>query len=104
MKKYIAIVAIALAPSAAMAGQPNGNVCDGLSSIAGSIMKARQSGAGVVDVMDAVQSNPSHELLESMIIDAYSIPRFSSQKYRDDAVRDFSDQFFVTCVKALGHR
>lgn len=73
-------------------------ICENVSVLAKSIMGARQSGVSISKVMQLANGSA---LLESLIIAAYSKPSFSTEQYKEEVIREFSDDAYLSCIKTL---
>ncbi|SJM34622.1 hypothetical protein [Mesorhizobium delmotii] len=52
--------------------------------------------------MDALVSSypaSAHKFVRKLVMDAYSIPRFSSPEYRQRAIAEFRDGAHLACLK-----
>ena len=77
----------------------NLELCTQLNGLAESIMKNRQAGIPMADMMSLAGDS---DLAQQMTIDAYDYPRLSIKSNQDDYVRDFADEWMVNCYKAMG--
>lgn len=67
------------------------------------LMEVRQSGVSLEDAMDALVSSypaSAHKYVRKLVMDAYSIPRFSSPEYQRRAIAEFRDNSHLVCLKA----
>ena len=71
--------------------------CASLSKTATSIMKARQSGVPLVDII-AISKSKLHK---QMVVSAYKEPAFSTDKYKNKAVAEFSNSWMLSCVNLV---
>lgn len=78
-------------------------ICSRAAKVAEHLMKARQSGVSLEDAMDALVSSypaSAHKYVRKLVMDAYSIPRFSSPEYQWRAIAEFRDDSHLACLKA----
>lgn len=72
--------------------------CATIARIATSVMELRQASAPMADVMKTADGNSA---METMIIQAYEVPRFSTAENKKRAASDFSETWYLTCVRVL---
>lgn len=105
MKKTIIIALfIMIIPFAAQAEDEENNwrkSCEMYSSLAETVMEARQAGLPMSDMMDLVMDGSLRKLTEEFIIEAYKTPRYSSERMKREAVIDFKDDVYHECVTVL---
>lgn len=68
--------------------------CKLIGGIAAQIMESRQLGIPLSDTMNIVNDI---DILKTMTITAYQSPRFSSDSYRQEAIKDFRNEVEVMC-------
>ena len=74
--------------------------CGNVADAAEEIMLARQNGAPMRDMMEtAVESGV--DLLPHLVEDAYSRPRYSTGRHQKKSVLDFTDQWYLECIRAM---
>lgn len=71
--------------------------CSQISELSKTIMKARQVGVSMADSMGTA----SNKLGEAIIIAAYDKPRYSTPKVQQQTIEDFSNEWYLQCVKEL---
>lgn len=77
-----------------------GKFCRTISNMATEIMKARQNGVPMADVMELVPNpSPIAKLGKSLVISAYERRRYSSAEMRQESVVDFANEVYLSCVK-----
>ncbi len=80
------------------------SLCDGISNVAESIMKARQDGLSISKAMKIIQEEvPDQQTIaayEKLTIAAYEKQRLSSNEYKTKSIEDFRDKAYLDCVKA----
>ena len=99
MKKLI-IAALLSAPIAVSAlPAPKPDFCASLSGYAGKVMKARQIGRLMSDVIGSIPAEGG-AIMTSIVIDAYSESRFSTENYQRKSIVNFENKWFLSCVKS----
>ena len=96
MKKLILALSIA-ALSFSVSAEDEQSSCSRLADSAGNIMKLRQSGFEMAEMYKA-HKDAGSELGVKLTIDAYKIPMFGTQKYKDESVKKFKNKWFMACV------
>ena len=77
-----------------LAAETEEHPCETLGGLAALIMEARQLGAPLSEMMRIAADN---ELLKALTITAYQSPRFSTDSYRQEAIKDFRNEIEVMC-------
>lgn len=85
------------------------SVCESVIEISESIMRNRLNGVSIANSLEAVNSvkdgTPANEavsnLAKQIVIEAYERPDFSTESYKDDAIREFGAKQYLTCIKAM---
>jgi len=98
MKKLIlaAVMAVSLNATASTPVDP----CLTLKVTAESIMSARQGGVDVTVVVELFRKGTSEDLFKAamnLITDAYNQPRFNTKKYKDEAIQEFANDYYIAC-------
>lgn len=86
------------------------SICESVIEISESIMRNRLNGVSIANSLEAVNSvkdgTPANEavsnLAKQIVIEAYERPDFSTESYKDDAIREFGAKQYLTCIKAIG--
>jgi 3-oxoacyl-ACP reductase-like protein len=76
--------------------------CKSYSEMARAIMKNRQEGAPMQDIIAIVTDgkNPGAEQFgEQLVIAAYELPRMSAEKNKQREVDDFANAVYLDCIK-----
>lgn len=77
--------------------------CNSVSKLAESIMKARQNGVPMRDIFNILHAHSTSEsftaISNELVIAAYEEPHWSTESNKTRAARDFSDRFYLACVK-----
>lgn len=99
LTKIIAVIAIAFAFTTAQATQSDDEFCAGEADVAEAIMKARQSGVAMSEMLKfgAPGPNPYRQL----IISAYELPRMSYAPNQEKMIQDFRNEYHLLCFKAI---
>lgn len=78
--------------------------CTDVSSLAKTVMSARQSGVSVTKAMKIMmkgnEKSAMGELIEEMIINAYSKPKYFGEKMQRTESIEFANLYYVTCKRA----
>ena len=72
--------------------------CKSLSIAAEATMKARQNGIPMSEAMELAGDN---ELIKAMVADAYNQNSYTSEKVKEQVIRDFTDRVYSTCWKRV---
>lgn len=77
--------------------------CEGVHTMASSVMELRQLGAAMPKVMTVLSleglGENENKILKSMIISAYESPKFSGEKYQENAIEEFANEWALKCYK-----
>lgn len=107
-KVLLAVTTALLGCSAPVAAKDNPYVkqyCSGVSDIAALVMIQRQTGVHIKEVMksdskyDTKEDKEVAKLVEAIALDAYSVPLYNTEQYKRQAVVQFSNEVFVSCMK-----
>jgi hypothetical protein len=69
--------------------------CGKIQGLAEEVMKARQYGVKINKVL-SVSNDP---LTSNLVITAYKKPRFNGEEMKKDAIDDFGNDVFITCME-----
>ena len=77
-----------------------------ISDIAKTIMSARQAGVPMSKLMKLNHNEKASyaeisDILDEITIDAYEVPRFSTEEYKQKAITDFQNKWYLRVVKIL---
>jgi hypothetical protein len=101
--------------------------CSTISSAAETVMKRRQEGVAMVEMMEATKKGmnafarqqmkdtesaedaqklnkdieDTQKVMEDMVISAYAVPRYGLNEFGQEAIRDFRDAQYLKCVKEV---
>jgi hypothetical protein len=98
---FVVLLAITAQPLALSAAEEKATwreKCDTFSDVAEYIMTNRQQGVSMRNTMKAVEVI---DWAEEVVIFAYESPRYSTEDMQQRAIRDFTDEWYLRCVKIL---
>lgn len=97
MKKLILCAALAL-PFAAVAE----DTCSMVASMARTVMSARQNGVAMEKLIAVARKSEGAigRLTETLVIDAFGVPRFSTPANKQRAIEDFGNDNAAICYRA----
>lgn len=78
----------------------NHETCTVYESLAGRVVRARQSGVSMKDAMQIAIDTES-TIAQSIIREAYSLPSFSTPEYQQEQEREFADKWYGNCYQAI---
>ncbi|MDV2440211.1 hypothetical protein QR665_12130 [Acinetobacter gerneri] len=110
MKKIllIGLIVSAITPSFAKPNQPVSTIqheenCKKITSMAQVVMKARQNGSPILNMLAAAEKSSKDEqsvkITKMMVEDAFSQPKYYSEEAKKDAVNEFSAKYYLGCMK-----
>ena len=93
-----------------LSNKPDDSVCESLIEMSESIMRNRLNGVSITNSLEAVNSikdgtaanDAVSNLAKQIVIEAYESPSYSTDSYKDDAIREFGASQYLACVKAIG--
>jgi len=97
----ILIFICVLASLACAIGEQENTGCDALSKIAGSIMSQRQMADDILEILKVQSEITDSEIVKSIVIRAYSKPRYSGSKYRERAIKAFKTEIYLECYHSI---
>jgi hypothetical protein len=85
------------------------SICESLIEMSENIMRNRLNGVPITSSLEAVNSikdgtpanNAASNLAKQIVIEAYESPSFSTESYKDDAIREFGARQYLACIKAI---
>ena len=98
MKNLIIAAALTLSLTA-FAEDAQTDFCDQLNIMAESIMGARQSGVEMRDMIRITREENMPGYVTEIIIRAYEKPRFSVEKNKQNAIKDFQNEIYLQCIR-----
>jgi hypothetical protein len=93
----LVITAVLVLAQPALA-QPAQKVCEGVGAAAETAMKARQAGVPMSAVMSHAGTT---EILQKIVIDAYSVTRYGTDEYQERAVQEFRNKWELACFSLV---
>ena len=97
MKTIFAAVAVSLMMSPAVAATAEDN-CATVGGFATTAMSARQNGVPLSTVLEITSGSP---LARTIVLEAYSGPKFNSEKNKTDSITEFGNMIMLTCLKEM---
>jgi hypothetical protein len=100
-KTVLAVVG-ALGMSSGASSEEQG--CETIKTIAESTMTARQREVDILQVLALVEKHfgsAMEAIAKDIVIDAYEKPGWASEERRNKAVKEFTNQWTLACVKSL---
>lgn len=84
-------------------------ICDSVTSISETAMRARLNGVPIQTTLATLDSTNDgsdagvkiNAIYTAVVMDAYRKPNFSTNKYKDNAIREFALANYLTCVDAV---
>lgn len=105
MNTKTAIAAIAmLLPVSAIAEPTPHEFCTEIAGLAEVIMEGRQNGTPMHAMMDVAArgSDPvMNSATETLVIDAFSRPRYGTEQYKQMTISDFADSAYLSCITTV---
>lgn len=83
--------------------------CLNAMAIAQATMSVRQKGLPLIEALQNLDkmyeskeiSQKEYDLAKMILRDAYSKPKFSTKKYQDDSINEYSAKYYLACMEAL---
>jgi hypothetical protein len=108
MKRLILVLVIlVMVPVVVIAGESGekktytAKECSAIALLAKTIMDVRQNGMPMSMVIDSVTDENMKGLVTRMAILAYERPKFSTESYKQNAINEFENQFYLNCMKQV---
>jgi len=83
--------------------QAEGIGCEKVESMARTIMTARQQGIPMKKIVSLISESGitgnGAKALKIIIIEAYDTPNYSSSGYEKEAINEFANKYYRSCVK-----
>ena len=98
-KPFIALSAL-LFTVGSTSSMASNNVCSLIDIYAKNVMEIRQMGGSMSDLMGMVDDGDYKDLYETIIISAFEVPRYNTEKNKQNAISDFTNKQYLECVKA----
>lgn len=102
--RVISVALLGIGIVVSIGASANEKTCSRAAKVAEKLMEARQSGVSLEAAMDALVSSypaSSHKHVRKLVMDAYSIPRFSSTEFQQRAIAEFRDDSHLACLKVF---
>lgn len=96
MKIALPIVAVVLATSSSAEANKMTEQCSEIAKLASTIMDGRQNGVSMSAMMDVADGQ---ELSQTLIIKAFEDFNRPTSKGKQEAVTEFSNQWYLECVR-----
>lgn len=77
------------------------NNCAEIADLAGSMMRNRQAGIDMSEMIAIVAKSGVGELVTPIVIAAYEQPRFDTPSYQKKAITDFKNEVMLACMKGV---
>jgi len=71
--------------------------CPSVIELAEQIMSARQAGVSMAELMEVMENKYQQKL----VLEAYQIPLYTTQEYRDSETTEFGNKHGVACYEAM---
>lgn len=84
-------------------------ICDSVTSVSETAMKMRLNGVPIQTALAALDSTNSgsdagmkiNKMYTAIVTDAYRQPNFSTDKYKEEAIREFALTNYLACIDAV---
>lgn len=79
------------------------DVCSSMARLAERMMTDRQDGVSLADTLETSQAavpEGTRDTVKKMVIAAYEVPHFATEKSKNTAIGDFRDSIHLECLKA----
>ena len=84
-------------------------ICDSVTSVSETAMKMRLNGVPIQTALAALDSTNSgsdagmkiNKMYTAIVTDAYRQPNFSTDKYKEEAIREFALANYLACIDAV---
>jgi len=90
---------VVLAASSSAAASTSTETCKSISGVAQEVMKSRQQGILMAELMEVEVSDLIKPLMHQYIVRAYETPRFRTPQNQQRAVTDFANDAYLACIK-----
>lgn len=102
MKKFMTVMLLIIAASTSQAAVDE-ETCLMAKQIAETTMSARQAGVDIVDMINLANKTGGKlgALSKAMAIDAYNMPSYSTQEFKDREIADFGTRHYLNCIKNI---
>lgn len=93
MKALLLTALLATSATATETKDPKSTFCENYATAAHGVMKARQNGAPLSKV---IQIGP---IIKELALIAYDTPKYSHDKYKENAITEFENKILLACLK-----
>ena len=76
----------------------DGTICGDIANLAAVHMEMRQRGVPISKALQPLGTS-ADDLARTMTLQAYARPAFSTQKYQDEAIREFGAEWRLSCER-----
>lgn len=73
------------------------SMCVAIEELAENVMSARQAGVPASKIVELAEGIP---VAEEMVRDSYREPRYSTPSVRNEAIREFANYWFMSCLNS----
>lgn len=101
--KHIALMLLLYLPLAAYADAVDEwqKVCESVSTFAETLMKARQNGVPMAEMMRIAESSPAAaKSAKTMTVAAYERNRWNTEENKRREIENFRDENYLACIQA----
>lgn len=81
-----------------MVGQAKALTCEDINMAADAAVNAKYSGVRLIDALNAFKGS-DYPLVKDLLMQAYSLPSYGSDKYIKKAKNEFVDKIYLQCLK-----
>lgn len=100
------LLAAALLVTAAVPAKAD--LCANLSSLANTVIETKYRGVPLSAMMgkidEIIEGETAQELMRELVMGAYELPNYSTKHYQVLQAQEFSNEWAVTCYRALASR
>lgn len=101
MKKLLLTIVLIATSFTTQSADTSDKYCRDVNQLAENVMFLRQKGVSVVRQMEIIESaKPSKDfkrLMEIMVEEAYTKPKFASEEYKAEAITEFANNWYIQC-------
>lgn len=100
-KSTIALLtALTLSPASQASDE---SMCDSINTLAATAMQSRQNGVPAINLINAVKNMDGAKYAILIIKDAFSTPKYSTERYKESATVEFANKWYMACLSAGGN-
>lgn len=111
---FFRLVAVSAMLASSMTYASGEDQCKAYDLAAKGAMEARQKGKNLSDALSVIDKNIStatdadqlkaYSALRIAFVEAYKLPRYSTEKMKAEAISDFRNDFYSGCLSATAER